>query len=483
MVNATRHSIAPVLLLAAIVLLAAAWLRGAEYDEQYTLFLTAGSPRPAWPDVAFPAGRIAAIQAGYATMASIGRDLRTTDVHPPLYFWAVCLWRFVAGPSLFAARLPSVLCGLVSLAMVGVIARRCGIRSNLAMLLTLGSYGFVYTNAVARGFAPAQALTLCGVALLSGRPNRIAALAAGALFGAATACNYLAVFAGAAVCLVAGAWLALPAALPFLALDAWFFAAQHGARDGQFPSFSLLTALPRLLAYAAANLFGGLPLYASGLARLALGGLIGILTLALAAMVLRARPLAAGHSVRMLLTAALATPAGLLLLGVVFDNTPIELRYLSFSAPFAGLLLAWGYGRCRVRILLAAVLLTQCAAITGLLLAPQTMQPARMTAGSAAALAQGGVVLLPRGNDGVGIVGAFGIEAPPDLPILLVSPTEFPAELSARIAPYRRVVLALLAQDRDSAATLPIMREALAGSDWHPVAAGYNTQAFERAAR
>ena len=36
------------------------------------------------------------------------------------------------------------------------------------MLLTLGSYGFVYTSVIARGFAPAQMLTLCGVALLFG---------------------------------------------------------------------------------------------------------------------------------------------------------------------------------------------------------------------------------------------------------------------------------------------------------------------------
>ena len=45
-----------VLLLAALMLSAAAWNRGAEYDEQYTLFVTAGTPRPVWPQVAFPAG-------------------------------------------------------------------------------------------------------------------------------------------------------------------------------------------------------------------------------------------------------------------------------------------------------------------------------------------------------------------------------------------------------------------------------------------
>ena len=63
MVNATKIFATPgrilaVLLLGLAVLLTAAWLRGAEYDEQYTLFLTAGMARPTWPDDVFPAGAI-----------------------------------------------------------------------------------------------------------------------------------------------------------------------------------------------------------------------------------------------------------------------------------------------------------------------------------------------------------------------------------------------------------------------------------------
>ena len=56
------------LVLATLVLAAAAWLRGAEYDEQYTLFLTAGTARPDWPETAFPAGTVTALQAGHATL-------------------------------------------------------------------------------------------------------------------------------------------------------------------------------------------------------------------------------------------------------------------------------------------------------------------------------------------------------------------------------------------------------------------------------
>src|SRR3954452_16159987 len=145
-----------VMLLAASVLTAAAWLRSAEYDEQYTLFLTAGTPRPAWPEAAFPAGLVRRLDSAQAGLASIIHDLRATDVHPPLYFWAFAIWRRLFGPDLFTGRLFSVVCGLLSLAAVGNIARRSGIKPLLAMLLTLGSYGFVYTNAIARDFALAQ---------------------------------------------------------------------------------------------------------------------------------------------------------------------------------------------------------------------------------------------------------------------------------------------------------------------------------------
>src|SRR5690348_12099491 len=98
MVNTRGRWVTIVVLAAgALVMAAAAWLRGAEYDEQYTLFLTAGTARPAWPETAFAAGAVRVIQSGHATLTGIALDLRRTDVHPPLYFWAVALWREAAG--------------------------------------------------------------------------------------------------------------------------------------------------------------------------------------------------------------------------------------------------------------------------------------------------------------------------------------------------------------------------------------------------
>ncbi len=468
------------LALAAVVMIAAAALRGAEYDEQYSMFLTAGTPRPDWPETAFAAGAVTALQMGHATASGIALDLRATDVHPPLYFWMLNFWREAFGPTLLAARTLSVLYGVISLGLIGNISRRCGIEPNPAMLLTLGCYGFVYTNAIVRGFAPASLLTLSGVALLLGRRPLLAGLS----FGAACCCNYLAVFIAAAVILTSGAWVAAMATAAFLAVDAWFFLAQHSAREGQFPPFRFGTSLLRLAEYQAASVFGGLPLYLDGVWRSALEAVVGVLATALALFVIHARPLRSPSAIRTLVAAAIAPPVGLLLLGAAFDNTPIELRYLSFGLPFIALLVAWsakgekGRGlRFGARALLAFTLAAQTASLLGLLFSPRTMQPARAAAVEAARLVGDGIVLLPRGNDGVGIVGAFGIEAPASLPILLLRPTD---PIADRIGGYHRVVVAMLAQDRDSIATLASVHAALVPPNWRRVSIGSNVEVYER---
>jgi hypothetical protein len=477
LVNATKfRGQLALLLLAALVLTSAAWLRSAEYDEQYTLFVTAGTPRPNWPATVFPAGDVALVQAGHATLGGIARDLRATDVHPPLYFWTVSLWRLVFGPSLFAARMLSVLCGTVSIALVGIIAHRCAIRPAAAVLLTLGCYGFVYTNAIARGFAMAEMLTLFGVVSLFGGRRMLA----GACLGAACCCNYLAVFVGGAVILVAEAWVAIPAAIPFLALDAWFFVAQHAARAGQFPPFAAWPSVIRLAEYQVAAVFGGLPLYVGGGWQFAVEAGLGAVVIALVAGVAVARPRGTNQVV---LAAAIAPPLGLFFLGAVFNTTPIELRYLTFGLPFVALSVAESLpivetSRFPGRLVFLTLLLSlQFVSIAGLLFSPRTMQPGRLAAGEAARLAGDAVVLVPAGNDGVGIVGAFGIEASPELPVLLIRPGD---PISDRVAPYRRVGLALLAEDRDSIAAIAATKEFFTQPNWHRVEIGSKFEVFER---
>jgi hypothetical protein len=236
--------------------------------------------------------------------------------------------------------------------------------------------------------------------------------------------------------------------------------------------FDLTSSIARLARYSAANVFGGLPLYVSGTAgdavAAALSALLLLLTALIASRWRRIRPLFA--------LAAVAPPIGVLLLGAAFDNTPIELRYLAFATPFIGLLLASALPRGLIYLVLAVQILS----LAGLMTRPETMQPARATAVAASALVQDGVVLVPHGNDGVGIVGAFAIESPPTLRLFVVPRDEQPAQIRAHADQYPRVVLALLDQDADSRATLSHMREAFTDPCWRVAGEGFNVLAFDR---
>jgi uncharacterized membrane protein len=423
-----RIPILSVLLVAALLLVAVAWLRSAEYDEQYTLFLTGGVARPIWGSDAITAGDVRALQSGRAGFSAIARDLRATDVHPPLYFWTVSLWRGLIGNSLFAARLASVLFSVATLGLIAAIARSVDIPPLAAALLTVGCYGFAYTGATARAFALAQMLSVAGVAvLITARRSAWSSFAAGALLGAATFTNYLAAFVACAALLhtvVARSGRAQPSPrldgnrrvasllamtvgiAGWLPADLWFWLAQRQTRLGQFVPFEAVPVLARLAQYSAANMFGGLPLYFHGVPRTAITDALAVLSVCLVPLTkFRWHRIATPETRLLLVMTAAAPPIGLLMLGLAFDNSPVELRYLALATPFIGLLLAAAlprYARC-------AVLAIQAIALIGLMTRPETMQPARATAAAAASLAHDGVVLLPHGNDGVGILGAFAV--------------------------------------------------------------------------
>jgi hypothetical protein len=298
---------------------------------------------------------------------------------------------------------------------------------------------------------------------------------AGLLLGLATFANYLAVFAsgGALLWLLLRRWrqpaLWTAAGIGFalmLPADLFFFLAQKGSRVDQFPPFRLLPGLARLAQYAAANVFGGLPLYVGGTARVVLGGVLAALLVGLVGLIAaRFRRLGMPGTRWLPVLAALAVPTGLVLLGIAFDNTPIELRYLSFATPFLALLSAGALASLPRSgpLLLATLLAIQATSLAGMMTRPETMQPQQQTALEAAALAgPDGIVVLPHGNDGVGVVAAFLNESPDWLHVLVVPRGESAEQLRARVQ-GSRVVLALLGLDGDSRATLPVMEDAFAG--------------------
>jgi hypothetical protein len=108
----------------------------------------------------------------------------------------------------------------------------------------------------------------------------------------------------------------------------------------------------------------------------------------------------------------------------------------------------------------ALFLLVEAAGVAGMALHPATQQTYRdAIAALRPVLGPDTLLLVPRGNDGVGIVGAVLAEAPRDQPLLVIRQGEV-AELVTRAAPYRRVVL-LGITDRDGETQEAAARTAL----------------------
>lgn len=492
-----------VLLLALCVLAAGAALRSAEYDESYTRLVTSPVPRPDWPSEPFTPESVAPLFEAVAGPAAIARNLRETDVHPPLYFWLAGAWRAAGGTSVPALRALSVLLSLGAVAAFMAAAARAGLPPVATGLLTALSYGFAYTGGVARGFALAHLLLgLAALALLRAWRGGSAgqAMLGGAAAGAASCANYLAAFPGAAML----GWLLIAplprrnrlaltaaAALPFAlaqGVNLFFFVAQRASRPGQFEPFRPLEALDWVARFNLANLVGGLPLYAAppwstlisaGIALLGLG--------AIAAVALRWREIG---PTRWFWLAGFAAPSlGLLLLGAAAGTMPIELRYLAFAAPFGAALLAGAaasWMRAAPRLALAGLLLllaVQAAGAVGMALHPATRQGYREALAAAAPALPGALLLVPRGNDGVGLVGAVLAEAPRDQPIL---PLDGRNGVAATASHYPRLVLLGIA-DRDGAVQLAAAREALrragwvvAGTPWRDARRGFDVTVLRR---
>jgi len=488
-----RRLLAAILALAAVLLTATAVLRSTEYDENYTVFLAAGTPRPEWPAGVFAAGTMRGIFAGHSTPASIATDLRHTDVHPPLYFWAAAGWRALAGTGLLETRMLSVLFAVAALAVLGMLARSAQVPPAAAMLLCLGTYGFTYTGAIARGFALAQLLLLAGTLLLLRARGPRAGFGAGLALGAATFTNYLTAFAAAAALAwrLLARWRAwavwLAAGIGFVLLigaDLFFFLAQRDSRTGQFPPFALLPSLMRLAQYGIAALFGGLPLYVDGIVRAVVGAAVtGLLALLAGIVAWRWSRIGTREGRWLLLMSLAATPCGLLALGFAFNNTPIELRYLAFAAPFAAILAAGGLATLSWRgPLIAATFALQAASLAGMMLHPATMQPPRATAREAARLVgPDGLVLIPFGNDGVGVPAPFVTESPDWLRLRIVRRDEDLARVLNDAAAFRRAVVALIEVDADSRATTPPLLAAFdTAACWRRAETGTRAVAFDR---
>jgi hypothetical protein len=123
-------------------------------DEAITLLQTAGNPDPQWSNVAAPARVAKQLFQGDSPLSEITQDLRQNDVHPPIYYWGVALWRRMFGYSLEAARAFSLVCSVGAVLAFYFLLRagRVGSPFAAAMVYAL-STSSVSLAATARNYA------------------------------------------------------------------------------------------------------------------------------------------------------------------------------------------------------------------------------------------------------------------------------------------------------------------------------------------
>lgn len=225
-------------------------------DEAITLMETAGHPLPAWPTTPTAAGVVQhEIFEGSPNLRDLVDDLGTTDVHPPMYYWCLSLWRRWLGFSLETARAFSLVCSVAAVIALYLLLRIGKFPHPLTptAIYALSSIS-VHSGQTARDYAMASMWVMLGAlfAWLSAGPSgdharrrAVYGVAMAICCGFAFYTNYLALFPSGAilawflVCTWSRSWT-LAVLSPALSVAIWLtllpvLSRQLGAR----PEYSL----------------------------------------------------------------------------------------------------------------------------------------------------------------------------------------------------------------------------------------------------
>jgi hypothetical protein len=93
------------------------------YDEAITLLETAGHAIPSWSSLPTPAATQKELLVGSPTFGEVAAGLRETDVHPPVYYGLLSIWRRWAGDSIDTARLFSVFWSTATVILLFMLLR------------------------------------------------------------------------------------------------------------------------------------------------------------------------------------------------------------------------------------------------------------------------------------------------------------------------------------------------------------------------
>jgi hypothetical protein len=124
------------LLVAAAVRMPSLLVRSIWEDEATTLLETAGHFSPTWPSEPVYAGVLKKqYLEGTPTLGAIVEGLRRVDVHPPVYYSLLSLWRRWLGFSLETARTLSLICSLATILVLYLLLRSARIENPLVPTL------------------------------------------------------------------------------------------------------------------------------------------------------------------------------------------------------------------------------------------------------------------------------------------------------------------------------------------------------------
>jgi hypothetical protein len=387
-----------ILFIAAAVRLPSVLSRSIWEDETVTLLQTAGYFSPPWPSEPAPAGALREqFFEGTPRLRQITAGLLSKDVHPPVYYWILSLWRRSFGYSLETARAFSLLCSLGTiLALYALLRAGRFDRPLIPTLVYALSTAAVDYGADARAYALTSFLITCGALCaylaseLAPRKPRLAeayALAMVACCGLAFDTNYLAIFPILVILAwfvryLWAAWGPLTLIFPLLValigtVGVTTLLAQLGARPGQRAGFvgviaemiSLLGLtlsviwIPKFIAKDQIRAFEHVAVLAATYGAWMI--LIG------AAFVQLLRRWSDTNKKLWLLLLGLATvpPLGVFFLDLLFDKHLHHVRYLLLAGPALAVVAAYGITRLislRPRLTIASLTLVLGVQMTGI---------------------------------------------------------------------------------------------------------------------
>jgi len=154
-------ALAILVLITVVVRIPGVFNRAIWYDESITLLETAGNAVPTWSDLPTPAATQKEMLIGSPSLGEVAAGLRDTDVHPPVYYGLLSIWRRSAGESIEAARLFSVFWSTASVILLYLLVRAFGfVRPFWPAVVYSLSSGAVHYGHEARNYSLALFLVI-----------------------------------------------------------------------------------------------------------------------------------------------------------------------------------------------------------------------------------------------------------------------------------------------------------------------------------